>query len=139
MTRWRMAAQVNKWAPPRKSGGIRSVSTKFSLSMEMSRLRRDETVKPLSRDQILRRERGHGNLHFFCSATSRTGNLTRLILTFAIYDGHTFTSHFPNGQGYYVLIRSAYVRYCLHFSTMVCVVARNHVEGKTSTKPTTVY
>ena len=29
----------------------------FSLSMEMSRLTRDGTVEPVSRDQILRRER----------------------------------------------------------------------------------
>ena len=34
------------------------VSTRFSLSMEMSRLARDRTAEPVSRDQILRRERG---------------------------------------------------------------------------------
>ena len=34
LTRWRMAVQINKWAPPRKSEGIPQVSTKFSLSME---------------------------------------------------------------------------------------------------------
>ena len=44
------------------------VSTRFSLSMEMSRLARDGTAEPVSRDQILRRERGQGNLHFSCSA-----------------------------------------------------------------------
>ena len=37
--------------------GKNPVSTRFSLSMEMSRLVRDETVEPASRDQILRRER----------------------------------------------------------------------------------
>ena len=36
--------------------------------MEMSRLTRDGTAKPVSRDQILRRERGQGNVHFPCSA-----------------------------------------------------------------------
>ena len=36
--------------------------------MEMGRLTRDETAKPISRDQILRRERGQGNIHFSCSA-----------------------------------------------------------------------
>ena len=36
--------------------------------MEMSRLTRDETAEPVSRDQILRRERGQGNIHFPCSA-----------------------------------------------------------------------
>ena len=45
-----------------------SVSTRFSLSMEMSRLTRDRTAEPLSRDQILRRERGQGNIHFPCPA-----------------------------------------------------------------------
>ena len=33
----------------------------------MSRLTRDGTAEPVSRDQILRRERGQGNIHFFCS------------------------------------------------------------------------
>ena len=32
--------------------------------MEMSRLTRDGTAEPVSRDQILRRERGQGNIHF---------------------------------------------------------------------------
>ena len=34
----------------------------------MSRLTRDGTPEPVSRDQILRRERGQGNVHFPCSA-----------------------------------------------------------------------
>ena len=68
LTRWRMAVYINKWAPPRNSGGIPYVSTRFSLSMEMSRLTRDGTAKPISRDQILRRERGQGNSHCPCSA-----------------------------------------------------------------------
>ena len=40
----------------------------FSLSMEMSRLTRDRTAEPVSRDQILRRERRQGNINFPCSA-----------------------------------------------------------------------
>ena len=44
------------------------VSTRFSLSMEMSRLTRDGTAEPVSQFQILRRERGQGNIHFPCSA-----------------------------------------------------------------------
>ena len=46
----------------------RKVSTRFSLSMEMSRLTRDGTAEPVSRDQILRHARGQGNIHFPCSA-----------------------------------------------------------------------
>ena len=33
----------------------------------MSRLMRDGNAEPVSRDQILRRERGQGNIHFPCS------------------------------------------------------------------------
>ena len=43
-------------------------STRFSLSMEMSRLTRDGTAEPVSRDQMLRHVRGQGNIHFPCSA-----------------------------------------------------------------------
>ena len=42
--------------------------TRFSLGMEMSRLTRDGTAEPVSRDQILRHARGQGNIHFPCSA-----------------------------------------------------------------------
>ena len=46
----------------------------------MSRLARDGTAEPVSRDQILRHARGQGNIIFPCSpTTSRIGNLTRLI------------------------------------------------------------
>ena len=34
----------------------------------MSRLTRDRTAEPVSRDQILRHPRGQGNVHFPCSA-----------------------------------------------------------------------
>ena len=34
----------------------------------MSRLTRDGTAEPVSRDQILSRERGQGNIIFLCSA-----------------------------------------------------------------------
>ena len=55
---------------------------RFSLSMEMSRLTRDGTAEPVSRDQILRHARGQGNIIFSVQlTTSRIGNLTRLILT----------------------------------------------------------
>ena len=52
----------------------------------MRGLPRDETAEPVSRDQILRRERGRRNIHFPCSAdTSRIGNLNRLIHTLLYY------------------------------------------------------
>ena len=62
--------------------GRNPVSTKFSLSMEMSRLTRDGKAEPVSLDQILRHARGQGNILFPVQlTTSRTGNLTRLIHT----------------------------------------------------------
>ena len=48
--------------------GRNPVRTRFSLSMEMSRLTRDGTAEPVSRDQFLRRKRGQGNIKFPCSA-----------------------------------------------------------------------
>ena len=52
------------------------------LSMEMSRLTRDGTAEPVSRDQILRHARGQGNIIFPVQlTTSRIGNLTLLIHT----------------------------------------------------------
>ena len=38
------------------------------VSMEMSRLTRDGTAEPVSRDQILRHARGQGNINFPYSA-----------------------------------------------------------------------
>ena len=73
LARWGMAVEINKWTPPLNSGGIPSVSTMFSLSMEMSRLTRDGTAEPVSRDQILRLARGQGNIHFPCSADHEQG------------------------------------------------------------------
>ena len=52
-----MDAAAEVWKNP-------EVSTRFSLSMEMSRLTRDGTAEPVSRDQILRHARGQGNIHF---------------------------------------------------------------------------
>ena len=56
----------------------------------MSRLTRDGTAEPVSRDQILRRERGLEKNHvpFSADHASRIGDLTRLILTLAICYDH---------------------------------------------------
>ena len=76
------------------SGGIPQVSTRFSLSMEMSRLTRDGTAEPVSRDQILRHARGQENIFFPAQlTTSRIGNLTRLIHTLLyVMTVHTYKS-----------------------------------------------
>ena len=46
----------------------RLIHTLASLSMEMSRLTRDGTAEPVSRDQMLRHARGQRNIHFPYSA-----------------------------------------------------------------------
>ena len=63
--------------------GRNPVSARFSLSMEMSRLTRDGTAEPVSRDQILRHVvRGQGMFILPVQlTTSRIGNLTLLIRT----------------------------------------------------------
>ena len=70
----------------------KSPARKHQIHMEMSRLTWDGIAEPVSRDQILRRERGHREeLIFFVQlTTSRIGNLTRLVLTLAICDGHAY-------------------------------------------------
>ena len=56
----------------------------------MSRLARDGTAEPVSRDQILRHARGQGNIIFPVQlTTSRVGNLARLIHTLL----YTMTIH----------------------------------------------
>ena len=57
----------------------------------MSRLTRDGTAEPVSRDQILRHARGQGNIIFpVLLTTSRIGNLTRVDPYSAICDDHTY-------------------------------------------------
>ena len=53
---------------------------------EQADAREGMIAEPVSRDQILRWERGQGNIHFPCSAdhVQDCGNLTRLIHTLAI-------------------------------------------------------
>ena len=64
----------------------------FSLSMEISRLTRDGTAEPVSRDQTLSRERGQGNIHFPWCRIGNKANLTRLIDPYSCsMCDHTYT------------------------------------------------
>ena len=57
----------------------------------MSRLTRDGTTEPVSRDQILRRERGQGNIHLSCSADHEQDWQPYPVDPFyAICDDHTY-------------------------------------------------
>ena len=69
LTRWRMAV-INKLINAAAELGRNPVSKhQIQLSiMDMSRLTRDGTAEPVSRDQILRREHGQENIHFPCLA-----------------------------------------------------------------------
>ena len=63
----------------------------------MSRLTRDGTAEPVSRDQILRHARGQGKIIFPVQlTTSRIGNLTRLIHTLLyVMTIHTYIHTHP--------------------------------------------
>ena len=50
LTQWRLAVLNIIKDAAAESGGIPYVSTRFSLSMEMSRLTRNGTAEPVSRD-----------------------------------------------------------------------------------------
>ena len=64
--------------------GRNPASTRFSLSMEMSRLARDGTAEPISQDQILSANEDREMFIFPVQlTTSKIGNLTRSILTLA--------------------------------------------------------
>ena len=59
----------------------------------MSRLTRDGTAEPVSRDQILRHARGQGNVHFPCSADhEQDWQPYRVDPYSAICDDHTYRS-----------------------------------------------
>ena len=57
----------------------------------MSRLTRDGTAEPVSRDQIIRRVRGQGNINFPCSADhEQDWQLYPVDPYSAICDGRTY-------------------------------------------------
>ena len=57
----------------------------------MTRLTRDGTAEPVSRDQILRHARGQGNIHFPCSADHEQDWQPYPVDSYsAICDDHTY-------------------------------------------------
>ena len=75
-----------------RSQQMASSYTRFSPSMEMSRLTRDGTAEPVSRDQTLRDVRGQQeNFHFPCSADHEQDWQHHPVDPFsAICDDHTY-------------------------------------------------
>ena len=83
----------------------------------MSRLMRDGTAEPVSRDQILRHARGQGNtISPFQLTTSRIGNLTRLI--------HTLL---------YVMTIHTYIHRAVFMGTKSCTKSYANYSTKNST------
>ena len=117
----------------------------------MSRLTRDGTAEPVSRDQILRHARGQGNIIFPVQlTTSRIGNLTRLIHTLLyVMTIHTYihtlsvteektrilvfsrigltTSELANARGYLLdylcaVCGTVYTDYCTVLVPQICAI-----------------
>ena len=64
----------------------------------MSRLTRDGTAEPVSRDQILRHARGQGNVNFPCSADHEQDWRPYPVDPYsAICDDHTYVAWFDGG------------------------------------------
>ena len=58
------------------------------------KLTRDRTAEAVLRDQILRRERGQGNIHFPCSADHEVvGNRLINTLLYKGWDDYTYIVH----------------------------------------------
>ena len=66
-------------------------SIRFSLSVENYQAERDRMAEPVLRDQILRLERGQGNIHFSCSADhEQLGNRVIYTLLYKVCDDYTY-------------------------------------------------
>ena len=67
--------------------------------MEISRLTRDGTAEPVSRDQILAHVRRQGNIHFPCSADHEHDWQPYPVDPYsAICDGHTYIYWYEVGM-----------------------------------------
>ena len=94
---------------PEKAAPVTRTILRTRGPVSADSLRRDGTAQPVSQDQIQRRERGQGKVHFPCSADHNEqdwqphpvdpysaisdGNHTRLIHTLAYTFIHIFYSH----------------------------------------------
>ena len=94
----------------------------------MSRLTRDGTAEPVSRDQILRHARGQGNMFFPVQLTTcRTGNLTLLIHTLLyVMTIHTYIHTSTTLLGLYYPYKTVKIYY-------ICI---QHLGHTSSTKTT---
>ena len=76
--------------------------------MEMNRLTRDGTAEPVSRDEILRHERGQGNIHFPCSADHVQGWQPHPVDPYSCYMcDHTYIHTYINIHTYNTYIHTS--------------------------------
>ena len=97
----------------------------------MSRLTRDGTAEPVSRDQILRHARGQGNINFPCSADHEQDWQPYPVDPYsAICDDHTYIPYFLDGNRplfWYILLRYSAttvmygIFYLVYYTYMFCV------------------
>ena len=82
--------------------------------MEMSRLARDGTTEPVSRDQILRHVRGQGHINFPCSADHEQDWQPYPVDAYsAICDDHTYIHTYIHTYSVVVVV-IRYDDYTLH-------------------------
>ena len=87
---------MTKWTPPGKAGGILLVSTRFSprVENEQADAGRAGTAELVSRDQILKRERKQGNIHFPCLADHEQDRQPYPVDPYStISDDHKYTNN----------------------------------------------
>ena len=87
--------------------------------MEMSRLMRDGTAEPVSRNEILRRERGQGNINFPSSADH--------VQDWQPYPVDPYSSCYMCNHTYHVpgmVLFTYYVELCI-YHVCVCIYVLN--------------
>ena len=81
----------------------------------MNRLMLVGTAEPVSRGQIIRHERGQGNVHFPCSSDNEQDSQPCLVASYsAICDGHAYL-HIMPGE---VLLSQSFI-----YREFICIIA----------------
>ena len=112
----------------------RNPVSRFSLSMEMSRLTRDGTAEPVSRDQILRHARGQGNVHFPCSADHEQDWQPYPVDPYsAICDDHTYI------HTYILLLKGTYEATVHHAISIIIIRLSNALQRFLAAVRTNIY
>ena len=89
--------------------------------MEMSRLTRDGTAEPVSRDQVLRHTRGQENIHFPCSAGHKQDWQPYPVDPYsAICDDHTYIHAYVLEEKTEILNRRRIVLVYLQTDVALC-------------------